>query len=596
MHIYHKKMLIKDPPVEFFVWLVFQMHGHQCSLQPLRHSPRRVDTGFFQILIVLAGKTTYIQYHRILQHGESSERGSECIKGKAASHHFSRHARVKSEVEKQFVPLSSPRNIEPELRVALKDQDSLIYKLRSIGSWVHRFMGRSLILLCLSLLQVKGFLASFQLGEPKLASKWRAILTTLRASPALETIGRGRLQQGPLLKPVAHPVWWPRSVSLDSERIQSSCYLVWSLPWRYGRGIKQKHPCNKVGMCLERIPQGTGLGKESVVAWPLPRRVQALLLPQVRPLRQRVGPWTNELTTVDSPENQMVNQAAVSSRSLGFSARSLATLSLSCHVSTVNWRLSHPVISSDSKSFGLSANKWLDCWTHRWHSYTSTWWLAQIQGVNVGDSKVVNFGLIFLSDEQRTLLGSLLEYIKYPTPTKISVETMRRGMPINGLAQLLDMQMTGHRVSRTKRQMDNTSKKVRKKNHITANGMLELNPKTFQTSRFQSSSPVVDPGNGHCHKPTGYTTATTDDANEDAHQPCSVWEALNLNPHFEVVDQLHVEGIRNQSHQTTSIMPNIKLGWLGQFQRASFFFDSSFDNIDIYWHTINMHKNVYKCI
>lgn len=147
------------------------MHGHQCSLQPLRHSPRRVDTGFFQILIVLAGKTTYIQYHRILQHGESSERESECIKGKAASHHFSRHARVKSEVEKQFVPLSSPRNIEPELRVALKDQDSLIYKLRSIGSWVHRFMGRSLILLCLSLLQVKGFLASFQLGEPKLASK-----------------------------------------------------------------------------------------------------------------------------------------------------------------------------------------------------------------------------------------------------------------------------------------------------------------------------------------------------------------------------------------------------------------------------------------
>ena len=63
-------------------------------------------------------------------------------------------------------------------------------------------------------------------------------------------------------------------------------------------------------------------------------------------------------------------------------------------------------------------------------------------GVNVGDSKVVNFGLIFLSDEQGTLLGSLLEYIKYPTPTKISVETMRRGMPINGLAQLLDMQIT----------------------------------------------------------------------------------------------------------------------------------------------------------
>ena len=133
--------------------------------------------------------------------------------------------------------------------------------------------------------------------------------------------------------------------------------------------------------------------------------------------------------------------------------------------------------------------------------------------------------------------------------------------------------------------MDNTSKKVRKKNRVTPNGMLELNPKTSTkiSSRFQSSSPVVDPGNGHCHEPAGYTTATTDDANEDAHQPCSVWEALNLNPHFEVVDQLHVEGIRNQSHQTTdkNIMPNIKLGWLGQFQRASFFFDSSFDNIDI---------------
>lgn len=136
------------------------MHGLQCSLQPLRHSPRRVDTGFFQILIVLAGKKTYIQCHSILQHGESSERGSACIKGKAASHHFSRHARVKSEVEKRYVPLSSPRNIEPELRVALKDQDSLIYKLRAIGSWVHRFMGRAQILLCLSLLQVKGFFST----------------------------------------------------------------------------------------------------------------------------------------------------------------------------------------------------------------------------------------------------------------------------------------------------------------------------------------------------------------------------------------------------------------------------------------------------
>ena len=134
--------------------------------------------------------------------------------------------------------------------------------------------------------------------------------------------------------------------------------------------------------------------------------------------------------------------------------------------------------------------------------------------------------------------------------------------------------------------MDNTSKKVRKNYHITPQRDARVEPKNinenFRNSRFQSSAgPVVDPGNGHCHKPTGYTTATTDDANEDAHQPCSVWEILN--PHFEVVDQLHVEGIRNQSHQTTdkNIMPNIKLGWLGQFQRASFFFDSSSDNIDI---------------
>ena len=108
-------------------------------------------------------------------------------------------------------------------------------------------------------------------------------------------------------------------------------------------------------MCLERIPQGTGLGKESVVALPLPRQVRALLLPQVRPLRQRVGPWTNELTPVDSgeAENQMVNQAAFSPRSLGFSAmRSLATLGSWCHgvVSLPSTeKFSDPVISSDSR-------------------------------------------------------------------------------------------------------------------------------------------------------------------------------------------------------------------------------------------------------
>lgn len=238
------------------------MHGLQYSLQPLRHSPRRVDTGFFQILIVLAGKTTYIQCHSILQHGESSERGSACIKGKAASHHFSRHARVKSEVEKRYVPLSSPRNIEPELRVALKDQDSLIYKLRSIGSWVHRFMGRSLILLCLSWEPQIGFEMTCNLDSSKgLTCTWNNWPGATPAGTATETC-----RPSGVVTKICEPGQWAHSVILLSS--MKSAMKIWArhqteTSMQQSRHVPGAHPSGhwtwkRVGCGMATATAGAG--------------------------------------------------------------------------------------------------------------------------------------------------------------------------------------------------------------------------------------------------------------------------------------------------------------------------------------------------
>ena len=132
-------MRIKDPPVEFFVWLVFQMHGLQCSLQPLRHSPRRVDTGFFQILIVLAGEKknlyTVSQYSStwwIFRKGISMHQGQSCFAPFFEA--------CPCEVRSWETICATVKSKEHRARVASCSKGSGQLNIQTSG---HRFMGPS---------------------------------------------------------------------------------------------------------------------------------------------------------------------------------------------------------------------------------------------------------------------------------------------------------------------------------------------------------------------------------------------------------------------------------------------------------------------